>query len=296
VGADETATTLTVRATSTHDAAQSGTAAVTVCGITGFSIDGYTGTISGTDITVVYPYDDSSEITSLTPLITLTSNAAVSPSSGTAGDFTRPVTYTLTANNGFQAAYTVTVKNSSAKITGFSFTNPSAAGVIDETAKTITIEVPYSTTDMTAMTPTISISPKAAVSPASGTPGDFTNPATFTVAAEDGSTAAYTVTVTRERQGAAAVTLSYEDAAASAFPDTIALSKSGAGGKPAEQTLTVTGEYDTYQWRVDGTVRENGKTFVLKAASYTTGIHQISVEVTRNSGVYSKSGAFSVGN
>jgi hypothetical protein len=47
---------------------------------------------------------------------------------------------------------------------------------------------------------------------------------------------------------------------------------------------------------VDGTIKENGKTIVLNAASYTTGTHQISVEVTRNGGVYSKTGSFRVEN
>lgn len=87
-----------------------------------------------------------------------------------------------------------------------------------------------------------------------------------------------------------------EDAAAGAFPDNITLSKSGAGGKPITQTLTVSGEYDSYRWRVDGTIRENGKTITLNAAGYTTGTHQISVEVTRNGAAYSKTGTFRVEN
>jgi hypothetical protein len=103
-----------------------------------------------------------------------------------------------------------------------------------------------------------------------------------------------TIMVTKTGQG---VTLIYpEDAAAGvgAFPDNITLSKSGAGGKPTEQTLTVSGEYDSYRWRVNGTIKGNGKTIELKAADYKTGTHQISVEVTRDGGVYSRSGTFKV--
>ena len=213
--------------------------------------------------------------------------------SGTAQNFTGPVTYTLTSG-GFQTAYTVTVKNSRAQITGFSFTTPPATGVINESAKTIDVAVPYHT-NIAALTPAISLSPRAAVSPASGTAGNFTNPVLYTVSAENGNTVTYTVTVTRPGQGG--VTLIYpEDAAAGAFPDNISLSKSGAGDKPIEQTLTVSGEYGSYRWRVDGAIKENSKTIVLNAAGYTTGTHQISVEVTRNGTVYSKSGSFSVEN
>jgi hypothetical protein len=96
------------------------------------------------------------------------------------------------------------------------------------------------------MTPTISVSPGAAVSPASGTVCNFTNPVTYTVTAENGDTETYTITVTKTGKGA--VTLIYpEDAAAGSFPDGISLSKNGAGGKPAEQTLTVSGEYGRYR-------------------------------------------------
>jgi hypothetical protein len=281
-----------VRATSAYDTTKSGTTIVTICGITGFNLDGYEGTIVGTNITIDYPYDDSSQITSLAPVIS--ANAAVSPPSGTAQNFTSPPVYTVTTADGFQAAYTAIVKNSNAKITGFSFANPPATGIIDGTAKTIDVAVPYNT-NTAAMIPAISVSPKAAVSPASGTAYNFTNPASYKVIAENGDIAVYTIRVTRAGQGE--VTLIYpEDPATGAFPDTIVLSKSGAGGKLIEQNLTVNGDYDSCRWRVDGTVKENGKTIILNAANYTTGIHRISVEVTRNGAVYSKSGSFKIEN
>jgi hypothetical protein len=59
-------------------------------------------------------------------------------------NFTSRVTYTLTAAGGFQTTYTVIVKNSNAKITGFSFTNPPATGFF-ETAKSINAVVPSNT-------------------------------------------------------------------------------------------------------------------------------------------------------
>ena len=74
----------------------------------------------------------------------------------------------------------------------------SADGTIDEGTKTIAMNVPIGTT-VTAIAPTITTTGKS-VSPASGTTQDFSNNATYTVTAEDGSTSTYMVTVTPRSQ------------------------------------------------------------------------------------------------
>jgi hypothetical protein len=290
VGLNETASSLIVRATSTYDPGKFGLATVFFYGISHFSIGGSPGIINGTNITVSVPYDTIAELANLTPAITIPFHDTIYPSSGTPQDFTNPVTYILTAGN--YVTYTVTVANSNAKITSFSFANPSATGIIDEATKAITVVIPYSP-NFPVLNPTISVSPKATVSPASGMPQDFTNPATYTVSAEDGSTATYTVTVTVGGQGN--LTLIYpEDPAIGAFPDNIILSKSGAEGKPTIKALSVSGEYNTCRWWVDGSVKGYDKTINLSAADYTIGTHQISVEVTLDGVVYSKSGSFKI--
>jgi len=86
------------------------------------------------------------------------------------------------------------------KIIAFGFTSPPAAGVINEAAKTITVEVPAGT-NVTALVPTILVSPLAEVSPATGVAQNFTNPVQYTVTAPNGSTAVYTVTVTKGTGG-----------------------------------------------------------------------------------------------
>jgi hypothetical protein len=91
-------------------------------------------------------------------------------------------------------------KESGKQITAFSFAHPSAVGVINESVTLIAVAVP-SGTDVTALVPAITVSEKATVSPASGVAQDFTNPVTYTVMAEDGSTAAYTVRVTKGTGG-----------------------------------------------------------------------------------------------
>jgi autotransporter-associated beta strand protein len=58
----------------------------------------------------------------------------------------------------------------------------------------ITVTVPHST-DVTALTPEITLTPSVMCAPASGNPADFTTPQRYTVEAPDGSTRVYTVTV-----------------------------------------------------------------------------------------------------
>jgi len=72
--------------------------------------------------------------------------------------------------------------------------NPEVAGIVDETNYAVTLNVPYGT-DLKNLTPSIVISSGATVSPASDAPQDFTNPVTYTVAAQDGSTQDYQVKV-----------------------------------------------------------------------------------------------------
>jgi hypothetical protein len=66
-------------------------------------------------------------------------------------------------------------------------------GAINETAHTITLALPEGA-GVTALTPVITVSEKATVSPASGAVQDFTDPVIYTVTAEDATTQAYTVT------------------------------------------------------------------------------------------------------
>ncbi len=75
--------------------------------ITSFTIAGQSSSdISGTDITVVMPYGTA--VSSLAPAIIHT-GASINPASGDAQDFTSPVVYTVTAQDGSTKEYTVTV-------------------------------------------------------------------------------------------------------------------------------------------------------------------------------------------
>jgi sugar lactone lactonase YvrE len=90
---------------------------------------------------------------------------------------------------------------SSAKaITAFSFTSPAATGTIDENAKTISITVPYGT-NVKALVATFTtnganVKVGSTVQVSGTTPNDFTNLVLYTITAMEGTTTAYTVTVT----------------------------------------------------------------------------------------------------
>ena len=77
----------------------------------------------------------------------------------------------------------------------FSAFNPEVGGIFIEAEKKITLIVPNGT-DVTALVPTIVVSEKATISPATAVTQNFTSPVEYTVTAEDGTTQKYTVTVT----------------------------------------------------------------------------------------------------
>jgi hypothetical protein len=77
------------------------------CDIVGFTVNDIAWDISGTAITYTYP--DGTQATTLTPVITVSAGATVTPASGTARNFFTPqgVAYTVTAENGTtQKTYT----------------------------------------------------------------------------------------------------------------------------------------------------------------------------------------------
>ena len=79
--------------------------------ITGFSLTDQTGAaaINTTALTVEAEVANTSNITSLTPTVEVSVNAAVVPASGVTQDFTNPVAYTVTAEDGTVKNWTVSV-------------------------------------------------------------------------------------------------------------------------------------------------------------------------------------------
>jgi len=82
-------------------------------------------------------------------------------------------------------------KSNEKNITGFSIGNAAGAVKTDE----ISVIVPAGT-NLASLSPTIKISEGASVTPKSEEENDFTNPTTYVVKAENGTTKSYVVTVT----------------------------------------------------------------------------------------------------
>jgi hypothetical protein len=154
--------------------------------------DGWT--VSGTNITKEYP-SGTDPATSLTPTITLSTGATVSPASGVAqsGFFSAAgVKYTVTAEDGTTKEYTVkaNIALSSSKDI-LSFTVGGTEWTID--GLNISYTYPAGTNPATQTVPVIKLSDRATVNPASEVAQDFFTEAgvTYTVTAEDGSTQTY---------------------------------------------------------------------------------------------------------
>ncbi len=169
--------------------------------ITAFSIEGAAGVITGTNIAVTVPY--GTDVTSLISTFGISGGTIVvgvtSQISGTTvNDFTNSVFYSVTAEDGSIQTYTVSVTvaiNDAKDITAFSAGG--AVGIITGTDIMVTVLIGKDVTSLSAVftisgeTIVIGTTPQI-----SGTTvNDFTTPITYTVAAADGSTQDYTVTM-----------------------------------------------------------------------------------------------------
>jgi hypothetical protein len=173
-----------------HDITQPGS----LKNFTSFTFPTYgAATIAASSVTITVPW--GTDVTALAPTYTVSAGASGSPVSGTARNFTTAQTYTVTAQNLSTKDYTVTVNvtpiSTAKDILTCDF---GVLGAAEVASNSVVITVPIGT-DMTNLAPTFTLSPFATISPVSGSSRNFTNPATYTVTAQDGSTKDYSVTV-----------------------------------------------------------------------------------------------------
>lgn len=159
------------------------------------------GDITGDTISLTIPYD--TDPSALVATFTTSSGVTVEVgdteqvSGTTANDFSTPVTYVVTAENGDEKEYTVTViiaANDANDILTFELAEQTGPATINDTTHTVDIEVANGTS-LAALTPTITVSPEATIVPESGTEQDFTSPVIYIVTAENGEEQEWTVTV-----------------------------------------------------------------------------------------------------
>lgn len=137
-------------------------------------------------------------IINLVPSISISPKATISPLPDIPQDFSKPLIYTITAEDGSSQTYTVNVsvmKSSSKTIKSFTFNgfSPPIIAKIDSLNYTIKAVLPPNS-DISKLTPTIIISERASISPNSGVSLDFSKPVNFKVTAEDGTSIIYTAT------------------------------------------------------------------------------------------------------
>ncbi|MCT4637319.1 MAG: DUF5018 domain-containing protein [Bacteroidales bacterium] len=139
-------------------------------------------------------------VTALTAAYTLSKNATIAPDPVNATDYTNPVEFTVTAENGDDIKWTVTVEVAPAvseenDIKTFTITNIKGDAVIDAYAKTVKAKVTNGTA-LDNLTATITVSAKANITPDPATVTDYTNPVVFKVTAESGAAQDWTVKIT----------------------------------------------------------------------------------------------------
>jgi hypothetical protein len=308
--------------------------------IDAFSINGVDGSIDSGNRTITFNTGTGAgflavgiDVNSLIPAITLTPSgtgataavtSTVSPASLKARNFTNPVVYTVTAQDGSKQDYTVVIKKQDAKdLSGVTINAKSAeAG----NGPTFVVILPPGT-DRALLTPTFTLSTGATAYPASGTPQDFTGPKTYTVTAENGSTKEFVIAVVvQDPKTTVSIDLAgkdkgieiYSTPAFNSIADrNIRLSLNGGGGTYAGSNPSATskeavvsiqvknpiGTWSVTNWKVDGrayattTDELYGTTsniITLKASNYFIGRHSVTFTVEVNGKPYSEQFYFTV--
>ncbi|WP_394908071.1 DUF5018 domain-containing protein [uncultured Mesonia sp.] len=156
----------------------------------------FSGVINESNNTITIEAIGLESNSSLIPEIEFSQNATIFPSQTSEQDFSQNVQYTVTAQNGEQATYTVITNNTplsdEKKILSFQFNIDGEIfdGIIDHSTKTIDIDT-YK--DPTNISPIISISDGATISPDSSELQNFMNDVQYTVTAANQSSNIYTV-------------------------------------------------------------------------------------------------------
>ncbi|MBQ7209788.1 MAG: DUF4960 domain-containing protein [Paludibacteraceae bacterium] len=153
--------------------------------------DTYQGVIDQTRRTIIAAIPETYNEQDMTlSQLSLSEGAVANIKQGEHLNLTAPRLIRVTNGSVFEE-YTLSVKHDEARILTF-ILNGQFTGVINESAHTISVQVPVGT-NIASLTPTITTSEGAIVTPASGVPCDFTNPVDFTVTC---NTASYVYKVT----------------------------------------------------------------------------------------------------
>jgi hypothetical protein len=175
----------------------------------GIQLPSAEGLIDASTSTVTVEVPAGTDLTGLVAVFTTTGSlvtvAGADQESGvTPNDFSTPLSYEVTAEDGTSKTYMVTVRaaheaSSEKSITRFGIADPAVLGVVDEAAAAIDVTVPHWTDVSSLVAIFDATGAKVTVNDTEQESGvsvnDFSNPIPYIVTAEDGSNATYTVTV-----------------------------------------------------------------------------------------------------
>lgn len=162
------------------------------CSVTDFALDNYEGTIDKTTRTITVRVPETYDVSQMSVTkLNLGDGAKSNVNVNDKLNLSAPQTLHVT-NGDVYLDWTVKAQRDEAKISSFKI-NGTYVGTINEESKTIVVYVPVSL-DIKNLTPTITYSENAVISPASGIVTDFTNPVTYTVS-NNTANSTYTVTV-----------------------------------------------------------------------------------------------------
>ncbi len=194
---------------------------------------------------------------------------------------------------------TISLVSNAREITAFGFSAPVSVGVI--TGTNIAVTLPFGTSDVSALIPTITHS-GVGLSPASGVARDFSAPVDYTVTAADGSTQVYTVTVTVSTITPPEYSVTISPVFSNAANKTLVFTPSVVS-MAAGTTLSIStgnaqlASLSGWKWYVDGTQTAGATTsaFSFDGNLYTAGTtHIISASVSESGILYSGSLSVSI--
>ncbi len=225
-------------------------------------------------IDVIY----GTSLTSLSPQITTSYGATIDPLSGVARDFTTPQQYTVTSlNKSNQITWTVSVSvapSSQAAILSFTLPEQTGDAIINNETNSIQINVdPLS--NLTNLTPTISISENASINPSSGIEQDFSSPVQYTVTAQDGvSQRVWTVTVNHAPSNG--IQNKSQENKVMIYPNPASKACNIVVENPYSSTYKVK-VFNSMGQNIYSTNRLNEKEHKLQTKDFTPGMYQIQI-------------------
>ncbi|MFD2330322.1 M4 family metallopeptidase [Cohnella sp. GCM10020058] len=157
--------------------------------------------IDATASAVTFQVTPGTDLSSLSARISVSPGASIFPDPAQVRNYASPVQFEVTSENGKKRRWTVTgsvAKPETANaIVGFNLDILYGSTIIDNASSTVTLYVEEGD-DLTALTPYITVSDGAVVSPASGAPVDLTSERTYAVTAQNGQTRNWKVKAVRD--------------------------------------------------------------------------------------------------